>query len=137
MDKDGIKVALMGFGRIGRNLFRQLRGHPFLEVGAIADPADPVGLAYLLQYDSIYGRFPEPVSYREGYLITGEQRTPLLGARDPGETDWTDLEYPWWCRPPDATAPTGSAAVISPPAPGEWCWRPPPGAGDIPILLRE
>ncbi len=137
MDKDGIKVALMGFGRIGRNLFRQLRGHPFLEVGAIADPADPVGLAYLLQYDSIYGRFPEPVSYREGYLITGEQRTPLLGARDPGETDWTDLGISLVVQ---ATGRHGTYRQcrrhLTAGARGVVLASTPQVLGDIPILLR-
>jgi glyceraldehyde 3-phosphate dehydrogenase len=78
----------MGFGRVGRNVFRQLRGHPFLEVGAIADVADPVGLAYLLKYDSIYGRYPEPVSYRNGLLVVGDQATPLISAE---EIAWSDL----------------------------------------------
>ena len=86
-----VKVALMGFGRIGRNVFRMLGGHPFLEVGAIADVADPLALAYLLKYDSIYGRFPEPVAYRDGSLLVGEQSTPLIAARDAGDADWGDL----------------------------------------------
>lgn len=88
---DRVKVALMGFGRIGRNVFRQLRGHPFLEVGAVADVADPVGLAYLLKYDSIYGRYPEPVSYRDGALLVGENSTPLVPARNAGDANWGDL----------------------------------------------
>lgn len=85
------KVALMGFGRVGRNVFRMLRGHPLLEVGAVADVADPVGLAYLLKYDSIYGRFPEPVAYRDGSLLVGDQATPLIAARDAGDANWRDL----------------------------------------------
>jgi len=137
LDNNGIKVALMGFGRIGRNLFRQLRGHPFLEVGAIADPADPVGLAYLLQYDSIYGRYPEPVSYRDGYLIAGEQRTPLLGARDPGETDWTDLGISLVVQ---ATGRHGTYRQcrrhLTAGARGVVLASTPQVLGDIPILLR-
>ncbi len=137
MAKDTRKIALMGFGRIGRNLFRQLRNHPFLEVGAIADPADPVGLAYLLQYDSIYGRFPEPVSYRDGYLITGERRTPLRADRDPGETDWSELGVSLvvqatgghstyrQCRRHLARGARGVVLASTPQTPG-----------DIPILLR-
>lgn len=86
-----VKVALMGFGRIGRNVFRLLWGHPFLEVGAVADVADPRGLAYLLKYDSIYGRFPESVSYRDGSLLVGERTTPLISAHSAGDADWSDL----------------------------------------------
>jgi len=85
------RVALMGFGRVGRNLFRMLRGHPFLEVGAVADVADPVGLAYLLKYDSIYGRYPEPVVYRDGSLLVGNQSTPLIAAQDAGDAAWRDF----------------------------------------------
>ena len=85
------KVALMGFGRVGRNVFRLLRGHPSLEVGAIADVADPVGLAYLLKYDSIYGRFPEPVSHRDGSLVVGDSATPLIAARVADDADWRDF----------------------------------------------
>lgn len=78
----------MGFGRIGRNVFRLLAGHPFLEVGVIADTADPVGLAYLLKYDSIHGRFPGPVSYVDGKLLANERETPIIDARRPGDADW-------------------------------------------------
>ena len=85
------KVALMGFGRIGRNVFRLLAGHPFLEVGVIADVADPVGLAYLLKYDTIYGRFPGQVTYADGALLVEEQRTPIIAARHPGDADWKEM----------------------------------------------
>lgn len=86
------RVALMGFGRIGRNVFRLLASHPFLEVGVIADVADPVGLAYLLKYDSIYGRFPGQVSYADGVLVTNEQETPIIDARRPGDVDWREWD---------------------------------------------
>ncbi len=82
----------MGFGRIGRNVFRLLAGHPFLEVGVIADVADPVGLAYLLKYDSIYGRFPGQVSYADGVLLADEQETPIINARRPGDVDWREWD---------------------------------------------
>ncbi len=64
-------VGLMGFGRIGRNVFRLLDADGTVEVGAIADTADPEALTYLLKYDSIYGRFPKPV---ERLDLTGQQR---------------------------------------------------------------
>ena len=127
----------MGFGRIGRNLFRLLRDHPFLEVGAIADVADPVGLAYLLKYDSIYGRFPQPVSYANGFLSAGDQETPLIKVRDPGEADWRALQISL------VVQATGQRRSL------EECWRhiesgaqgvvlasTPKDLGEIPILLR-
>lgn len=80
----------MGFGRIGRNVFRLLAGHPFLEVGVIADVADPVGLAYLLKYDSIYGRFPGQVSYADGVLSVNEEKTPIIDSQRPGDVDWRE-----------------------------------------------
>jgi glyceraldehyde 3-phosphate dehydrogenase len=82
------QIGLMGFGRIGRNVFRFLVDHPDLEVTAIADIEDPAGLTYLLKYDSIYGRFPQPVSYSDGFLKVGDRSIAFLGAKEPGQADW-------------------------------------------------
>jgi glyceraldehyde 3-phosphate dehydrogenase len=81
----------MGFGRIGRNVFRLLLDHPQLEVAAIADVADPTGLTYLLKYDSIYGRFPRPVAYEDGSLQMSGRSIAFLSAARPGEADWASL----------------------------------------------
>ena len=88
--KDGkTRVGLMGFGRIGRNVFRQLEGHPRIEVAAIVDIADPKALVYLLKYDSVFGRFPKKVTLDEaGNLNVDERVIPMLQAREPGEVDW-------------------------------------------------
>jgi glyceraldehyde 3-phosphate dehydrogenase len=85
------RIGLMGFGRIGRNLFRLVQGHPALEVAAISDIADPAGLTYLLKYDSIYGRFPSPVELADGALFLDGRRIPFLAAREPGDIDWAGL----------------------------------------------
>jgi glyceraldehyde 3-phosphate dehydrogenase len=83
------RVGLMGFGRIGRNIFRQLEDHPDLEVAAIVDIADPKALVYLLKYDSVFGRFPGKVALDDaGYLVVDERAIPMLQAKDPGEVDW-------------------------------------------------
>ncbi|HSJ34919.1 MAG TPA: glyceraldehyde 3-phosphate dehydrogenase NAD-binding domain-containing protein [Acidimicrobiia bacterium] len=82
------RVGLMGFGRIGRNVFRLLREHPALEVGAISDIADPTGLAYLLKYDSIYGRYPGDVDYADGKLTTDGREVAFLQGRTPADVDW-------------------------------------------------
>jgi hypothetical protein len=83
------RVGLMGFGRIGRNVFRQLESHPRIEVAAIADIADPKALVYLLKYDSVFGRFPKKVALDDaGNLKVDGRIIPMLQARDPGDVDW-------------------------------------------------
>ncbi|MGH8912242.1 MAG: type I glyceraldehyde-3-phosphate dehydrogenase [Acidimicrobiia bacterium] len=84
------RIGLMGFGRIGRNVFRLLREHPDLEVGAISDIADPAGLTYLLKYDSIYGRYPGEVSYHDDTLTADGREVVFLAAKTPAETNWGD-----------------------------------------------
>jgi glyceraldehyde 3-phosphate dehydrogenase len=83
------RVGLMGFGRIGRNVFRQLEGHPDIEVAAIVDIADPKALVYLLKYDSVFGRFPGKVTLDDSSnLIVDGRVIPMLPAKDPGDVDW-------------------------------------------------
>jgi glyceraldehyde 3-phosphate dehydrogenase len=86
-----VRIGLMGFGRIGRNMFRQLRGHPTLEISHIVDIADPEGLTYLLKYDSIYGRFPTPVTLEGNMLTIAGKSSEFRQEREPGETPWGDL----------------------------------------------
>ena len=83
-----IRIGLMGFGRIGRNVFRLLRQHPDLEIGAISDIADPAGLTYLLKYDSIYGRYPGDVAYADGALTADGRQVAFLAAKTPAESSW-------------------------------------------------
>ncbi len=83
-----VRVGLMGFGRIGRNVFRQLEDEPAIEVGAISDIADPAALVYLLEFDTIFGRFPGDVTLDEGDLVVDGRRIPMLAGADPGEVDW-------------------------------------------------
>jgi glyceraldehyde 3-phosphate dehydrogenase len=85
------RVGLMGFGRIGRSVFRQVGDHPDLEIAAIADPADSATLAYLLKYDTVLRRFPGEVALDErGNLRSATGTIPMLQARDPGDVDWTE-----------------------------------------------
>jgi len=89
MTEGKTRVGLMGFGRIGRNVFRQLESHPRIEVAAIADIADPKALVYLLKYDSVFGRFPKKVALDDaGNLTVGGRAIPMLQAKDPGDVDW-------------------------------------------------
>jgi glyceraldehyde 3-phosphate dehydrogenase len=86
------RVGLMGFGRIGRNVFRQLVDHPSIEVAAIVDTADPEALVYLLRYDTIFGRFPKAVELKDGALRIGAESIPMLQEKDPGDVDWKALD---------------------------------------------
>jgi glyceraldehyde 3-phosphate dehydrogenase len=85
------RIGLFGFGRIGRNAFRLLVDHDDLQVAAIADIDDPAGLTYLLKYDSIYGRFPKPVSYDNGTLQVEDDSIAFLIAKSPDDIDWKSL----------------------------------------------
>ena len=86
------RIGLMGFGRIGRNVFRLLHNRNDLDVVAIADIAKPEALAYLLKYDSIYGRFPVEVEHRDGQLLYGDKTVAFQNSRTPAETKWSDAE---------------------------------------------
>jgi len=83
------RVGLMGFGRIGRNVFRQLEDHPRIEVAAIVDTADPKALVYLLKYDSVFGRFRKKVALDDASnLVVNGRAVPMIQAKDPGDVDW-------------------------------------------------
>ncbi|MGO1181958.1 MAG: type I glyceraldehyde-3-phosphate dehydrogenase [Micrococcaceae bacterium] len=86
------KIAINGFGRIGRNALRVIEErHPDLELVAVNDLADPEDLLYLVKYDTILGRYPEPVSLEDGQLRVGDKRITLLQQKDPSQLPWADL----------------------------------------------
>jgi glyceraldehyde 3-phosphate dehydrogenase len=87
-----IRVGLMGFGRIGRNVFRQLEKEPGIEVAAISDVADRAALVYLLKFDTIFGRFPGNVALDGTDLVVDGRRIPMLDGANPGDTDWGALD---------------------------------------------
>jgi glyceraldehyde 3-phosphate dehydrogenase len=84
-------VGIVGLGRTGRSLVRALRGHPRLRVGVLRDPAEAVQLAYLLKYDTILGRFPEPIALEEGHLRIGGDRIRLFSGKDEDPVRWRDF----------------------------------------------
>jgi len=86
-----IRIALMGFGRIGRNLFRILYDRDDIRIAAISDVADHASLEYLLRFDTILGRFPGEVSIREGHLYVVGRQIPMLSAASPADANWGDL----------------------------------------------
>ncbi len=89
-----IKVAINGFGRIGRNvlraMFEQGLKHEF-DVVAINDLGDAETNAHLLQYDTVHGTFAETVSIDGEHLIVGDDRFAVYAERDPSVLPWKDL----------------------------------------------
>ncbi len=87
-----VKLAINGFGRIGRNLYRSIvKRDPDLEVVAINDLADKDNLAYLFRYDSVHGRFDGEVETTEQGLKINEHEIKVLSIKDPSELPWADL----------------------------------------------
>jgi len=85
------KVAINGFGRIGRLTFRNLMENKGIEVVAINDLTDNKTLAHLLKYDSAHGRFDGTVDYTEDALIINGKSIPAFSNRNPEELPWAKL----------------------------------------------
>jgi glyceraldehyde 3-phosphate dehydrogenase len=85
------KVAINGFGRIGRNAFKIAMSHPEIEVVAINDLTSTDTLAYLLKHDSNYGLFHEEVGHDETHLIVGGKSIVVTAEKDPALLPWKDL----------------------------------------------
>ncbi|AWH83642.1 type I glyceraldehyde-3-phosphate dehydrogenase [Flavobacterium album] len=86
------KIAINGFGRIGRNLFRLLLDHPTIEVAAINDIADTRTMAHLIKYDSIHGILPYEVSHDDNSLIINGKSYPYFSKKNVGDLDWKALD---------------------------------------------
>ena len=86
-----MRVAVNGFGRIGRSVFRVLNNHKDIDVVAINDIFDKGALVYLLKYDTVMGRFPGNVSLEGDVLIAGHQRVKLLAERIPEQLPWGEI----------------------------------------------
>jgi len=86
-----MKIAINGFGRIGRSVFRILNSKPNVDVVAINDIFDKGALAYLLKYDTVMGRFPETVSLEGDILKTESQSVKLVAEREPASLPWKEM----------------------------------------------
>ena len=91
-----IKIAINGFGRIGRPTFRRIiDSHPNLEVVAVNDLTDPKTLAHLLKYDSVYGNYKKIIETTNDQLIVGdaskERRIKLFAEADPDKLPWKEM----------------------------------------------
>ena len=86
-----IKVAINGFGRIGRNAFKILAEREDAEIVAINDITDAATLAHLLKYDSSYGTYDKEVSAGENSIIVDSKEIPIYAEKDPAALPWGDL----------------------------------------------
>ena len=86
------RIAINGFGRIGRLAFRRMISIPELQVVAINDLTDVDTLSHLLKYDSIHGLFPGEVSVSNGNLIVNGQEIQITAKRNPTELPWGDSQ---------------------------------------------
>ena len=89
-----VKVAINGFGRIGRNILRAIieSGRTDIEVVAINDLGPVETNAHLLQYDSVHGRFPVEVASGENWIDVGRGRVHVTAERDPAALPWADVD---------------------------------------------
>jgi len=87
-----VRVAVNGFGRIGRVFFRQAFGHPEIEVVAINDPHEIADDAHLLKYDSVYGPYQKEVTHDDTHLIIDGEKVHVSAERDPKLLPWKELD---------------------------------------------
>lgn len=91
-----IRIAINGYGRIGRNILRAFYERPELgntmEIVAINDQGDVAINTHLTQYDSVHGRFFRTVSHDEDTIIVGDDHIKVLAEKDPGKLPWKELE---------------------------------------------
>lgn len=124
-----IKVAINGFGRIGRNAFKILNERKDAKVVAINDITDAATLAHLLKYDSSYGAYDKDVESEENTLIVDGDKIPIFAEKDPAKLPWADLGVDiviestgFFTKPEDAKKHLEAGAkrvIISAPAKGE------------------
>jgi glyceraldehyde 3-phosphate dehydrogenase len=87
-----IKIGINGFGRIGRNVLRSaIQNFADIEVVAINDLLEPDYLAYMLQYDSVHGRFKGTVAVEGNHLVVNGKKIRLTAEKDPANLKWNEI----------------------------------------------
>lgn len=86
-----VRVAINGFGRIGRAFFRASWGDPDIEIVALNDLGVPENFAYLLKYDSVYRTFGPEVKVENGQLVVGGKAMHITSEKDPSKLPWSSL----------------------------------------------
>src|SRR3989344_4054164 len=84
-------IAINGFGRIGRSFFRAAHGLAEFNIVAVNDLTDTKTLAYLLKYDSVYGRYGKDVKAEDGTLTVDGKSIQVLAQKDPAQLPWKKL----------------------------------------------
>jgi glyceraldehyde 3-phosphate dehydrogenase len=87
-----IRVAINGFGRIGRLVFKAAQNDSKIEFVAINDLTDAKTLAHLLKYDSVHGKYPVPVGVEGDFLVAGKRKVKVLAEKDPAKLPWGDFK---------------------------------------------
>lgn len=87
------KIAINGFGRIGRTLFRLLLNHPTIEVVAINDIADNRTMAHLIKYDSIHGVLPNEVSFDEKSILVDGKSYSFFHEKEINNLKWNNIDF--------------------------------------------
>ncbi len=85
------KIAINGFGRIGRCFYRAAHNRTEIEIVAVNDLTTPENLAYLLKYDSVYGRAAFSVEAAAGALVVDGKNIPVLAEKDPAKLPWATM----------------------------------------------
>lgn len=124
-----VRVAINGFGRIGRNAFKILNERDDAEVVAVNDITDAKTLAHLLKHDSSYGAYEREVTATDKALVVDGKEVPVYAEKDPANLPWKDLGVDvviestgFFTKPEDARAHLTAGArrvIISAPAKGE------------------
>ncbi|MBR3322414.1 type I glyceraldehyde-3-phosphate dehydrogenase [Candidatus Saccharibacteria bacterium] len=124
-----VKVAINGFGRIGRNALKILLERHDTQVVAINDITDAATLAHLLKHDSAYGTYDKKVTAKDNSIVVNTREIPVYAEKDPAKLPWKDLGVDvviestgFFTNPKDAKAHIKAGArkvVISAPAKGE------------------
>jgi len=86
-----MRVAINGLGRIGRAVFKLLVATPELELAAVNDVIPPDNLAYLLNHDTVYGRYPNRVTFQTNSLVVADRSYPVYAEPDPSSLPWRSL----------------------------------------------
>jgi len=86
-----IRLAINGFGRIGRMVFRAAFSHPDVEVIAINDLTDAATMAHLLAYDTVHGKFDVEIDAGDGEMVVAGTAIPITSVKNPVDLNWNDL----------------------------------------------
>ncbi|MBU0964023.1 type I glyceraldehyde-3-phosphate dehydrogenase [Patescibacteria group bacterium] len=87
-----LRIAINGFGRIGRAALKVALTKKDIKIVALNDLTDNKTLAHLLQYDTVYGKFDKKVSYNDNSIIVDGQEYPVLSEKEPAKLPWSDLK---------------------------------------------